>query len=148
MEIDGEWLLCNDEVSRPVVHAKVLPEGGKVVTAAFLIDTAADRTVFGADLLNALQPPVSAPPPGYALQGVGGDSTFVLVSAVIELASRTGTVAKIKGDFAALLDQSAIDLNVLGRDVLNHFDLIVARHQSGISLLTGGHGYTIQSKSS
>jgi hypothetical protein len=79
MRIVGEWLLCTDGETRPVVKAFVTDVAGAEVEAYFLIDTGADRTVFTADLLALLGLPSSAPPPGFALAGVGSRPAFVVV---------------------------------------------------------------------
>ena len=48
MEIAGEWLRCDDGVTRPVVGAGVLAADGTVVPDRFLVDSGADRTVLRA----------------------------------------------------------------------------------------------------
>jgi hypothetical protein len=45
MEIAGEWLLCDDGVTRPVVRAEALAAGGAPVVDLILVDSGADRTV-------------------------------------------------------------------------------------------------------
>jgi len=42
-------------------------------------------------------------------------------------------------------DAAATDFSVLGRDVLDNFDLIVSRRRQEICLLAGNHGYRIES---
>lgn len=61
MRIDGAWRLCDDGVMRPVIRGSVRAVDGSWVMAPFLADTAADRTVFSADILRALGlPPVES----------------------------------------------------------------------------------------
>ena len=54
MRIDGEWLLCDDGIVRPVIRGEILAGDGTWQRAEFLVDTGADRTVFSAAVLAAL----------------------------------------------------------------------------------------------
>lgn len=54
MRIDGEWLLFDDGVTRPVIRGLVLTGDGSWLAAEFLVDTGADRTVFSAATLSKL----------------------------------------------------------------------------------------------
>jgi len=54
MRINGQWLLCDDAVMRPVIQGKILTDDGSWQEAEFLVDTAADRTAFSFDILTAL----------------------------------------------------------------------------------------------
>jgi hypothetical protein len=57
MRIDGEWLLCDDGIIRPVIRGEILTGNGAWQPAEFLVDTGADRTVFsGATLAGAWAP--------------------------------------------------------------------------------------------
>ena len=40
-------------------------------------------------------------------------------------------------------DASATDMSILGRDVLNHFDLILSRRRSEVLLLAPNHQYRV-----
>ncbi len=127
MLIAGEWWLCDDGVRRPALRAKVQAADGTFLAAVFLVDSCADRTVFSADLLSKLHLAPTAAPAGLALQGVGGKSGFVVVSTAIEFTRDDGGPARGRGDFAAFTDPTATDLSILGRDVLNNFDVILSR---------------------
>lgn len=48
MRINGEWLLFDDGVRRPVIRGEILTGAGSWEAAEFLVDTGADRTVFSA----------------------------------------------------------------------------------------------------
>ena len=50
IQIDGEWLLCDDGIVRPVIRGEILDSDGLWVPSAFLVDTGADRTVFSAEV--------------------------------------------------------------------------------------------------
>jgi hypothetical protein len=54
MQINGEWLLCDDGVVRPVIRGEILTNERFWQPAAFLVDTGADRTVFSAATLSKL----------------------------------------------------------------------------------------------
>lgn len=144
MEIAGEWYRCDDEVRRPVVRTMVRSASGEAVPTIFLIDTGADRTVFNADLLDRLNVTATTPPDGHALVGVGGGSSYVTIPAVLIFNSLGGRTATIRGDYAAFTQGSMADLNILGRDVLDLFHVIVSKRRSQVSLLFGDHEYTIR----
>jgi hypothetical protein len=135
MAIAGEWRVCDDGVSRPVVLARVVDSGVNAIVEYFLLDTGADRTVLSGGLLTRLRLRSVGPPPDLSLQGIGGAAEFVFVDAVLEFPSRDGATARVRGEFAAFLDPSATDLSILGRDVLNHFDMIVSRRNNEILLI-------------
>jgi hypothetical protein len=50
MQIDGQWLLCDGGIVRPVIRGVILARAGLWVPSAFLVDTGADRTVFSAEV--------------------------------------------------------------------------------------------------
>lgn len=51
MQINGEWLLCEDGVVRPVIRGRILGGNGSRTVVEFLVDTGADRTVLSAAIL-------------------------------------------------------------------------------------------------
>jgi hypothetical protein len=55
MRINGEWLLCDDGILRPIVRGVIRATGDDLVETLFLLDAGADRTVFSADLPGNLQ---------------------------------------------------------------------------------------------
>jgi hypothetical protein len=144
MRIVGEWLTCDDLVRRPCVRGRVGGAGGTYLEDVFLIDTGADRTVFGAVLLAKLGILTVTPSAGIALQGIGGSSAFVLLTTVLELTRDDGAPAHIRGEFAAFIDPNSTDLSILGRDVLNHFDVILSRRRNEVLLLALNHQYHVE----
>jgi len=144
MVIAGEWVSGDDGISRPIVNARVPGGVGHPVGVRFLVDTGADRTVLSEAILRELKLPMVEPTGEFSLMGLGGESPFVLVKATLELIQADGRAAKIHGDFAAATDPAALDLSVLGRDVLDHFDVILGRHRGAIVMLGGAHRYQIQ----
>lgn len=51
MRIDGQWLVCDDGVMRPVIIGDIRTADGAWEQCEFLVDTGADRTVFNAAIL-------------------------------------------------------------------------------------------------
>jgi Aspartyl protease len=145
MLIAGEWRKCDDGVSRPMVQSRVGGAAGTAVVEYFLLDTGADSSVLSGGLFSRLGLPSIAPPHGLAFQGIGGTADFVLADAVLEFASEDGATARIRGQIAAFTDPTATDLSILGRDVLNHFDIILSRRNDEVLLLTPNHKYRIES---
>lgn len=144
MVIVGEWLLCDDGITRPAVRAKVLGADGPFHVEFFLVDSCADRTVFSAALLSKLGFSPAPSPSAISLQGIGGNQAFVLVNTVMEFTREDGGPANVRGEYAAFTDPSATDLSILGRDVLNHFDAIVSKRRQQVLLLAGTHQYRVE----
>ncbi len=63
---------------------------------------------------------------------------------VVGLTDDRGEPARIRGEFAAFTDPTATDLSILGRDVLNNFDVIQSYPRNEVLLLTGGHRYRVE----
>lgn len=144
MLIAGEWQLFDDGVMRPTVRAKVLGSDGSLIAEDFLIDTGADRSVFREPLLTRLQLPAESPQPDFMLSGIGGTSEFVLVATVLEFTRDDGGSVRVHGEFAGFTDPAATDLSVLGRDVLDNFDLILSHQRNEILLLAPRHRYRVE----
>jgi len=77
MRFDGEWLLCDDGVARPVLRCEIRAADRSWRAAEFLIDSGADRTVFSANVLESLRLEVG--PPAASIGGVGGTADVVAV---------------------------------------------------------------------
>jgi hypothetical protein len=110
----------------------------------FLIDCCADRTVLGADLLKKLGLPMTQAPAGMTLQGITGGCGFVVVRTVVKLPCDDGGTANMRGEFAAFTDPAATDLSILGRDILNRFDLILSYQRKEVLLLATNHRYRVE----
>jgi hypothetical protein len=144
MGIVGRWQACEDGVTRPIIVAKVQATDGGFHEDEFLIDTGADRTVFSTYFLKELGFPTTPSTDEFVLEGIGGGSEFVVMRTVVELTDDRGGPARIRGEFAAFTDPSATDLSILGRDVLNCFDVIQSYPRKEVLLLTGGHRYRVE----
>lgn len=144
MRIAGEWQIGHDGIIRPILEAHVAAADGTLIKDDFLIDSGADRTVFSAGLMDKLGLQTTQEAHGFVFSGIGGQCAFVVVTTVIELIRDDGGPARINGQFAAFTDPAASDISILGRDVLNHFDLILSRPRSEIFFLSGNHRYVVQ----
>src|SRR5262245_9711381 len=143
MEFVGEWHRFADGKVRPVLDVSARGADGVLRADRFLLDTGADRTIFSAFFLRTLGLPTTPPPAGHNLEGVGGPSTFALVRAEVAFWSASGHSTLTRGEFAAFLDPAASDHSILGRDLLQVFDVIVSRRRSEVRLLAGVHTYQI-----
>lgn len=54
MRINGEWLLCDDGIVRPIVRGEVETANGGWFPCEFLVDVGANRTVLTATLVSFL----------------------------------------------------------------------------------------------
>lgn len=144
MRIAGVWHKCDDGIVRPLLMVRIVGPNGLNIDAAFLIDSGADRTVFSADLLNQIGGATSSPPTGVSLAGIGGTQDYVQVQATLNLPRTDGGPASVQGSFAAFTDSTATDFSILGRDVMDHFDVILSRRRNELFLLATPSQYEIQ----
>ena len=137
MRIDGEWLLCDDDILRPVIRGEILASDGTWQRAEFLVDTGADRTVFSAAVLASLglQPVVTQA----RLGGVG-----VVVETQVRLTREESGKIVLRGQYAAVTELQALDMSVLGRDIAGLFAVVVDRPGNVVCLLGQRHHYTIE----
>ena len=143
MQINGEWLLCDDGIVRPVIRGHILDGHGAWIHAPFLVDTGADRTVFSALMLAALalQPTIATE----RLGGVGGIVTPVAVETQIRFRHEAGRGTVVfRGQYTAVTEREALDMSVLGRDITGLFALIVDQPDDVVCLLGQRHQYTIE----
>ncbi|HEV3256360.1 MAG TPA: retropepsin-like aspartic protease [Gemmataceae bacterium] len=126
-----------------MVPIDVRASHGTLLQDLFLIDTGADRTVLSAFFAGRLNLPVNPSPPGYGLVGISGETAFVLINTALQFIRTDGGPARVNGQFAAFLDTRATDYSVLGRDVLNNFDVIVSRRRNEVLLLAPNHQYQV-----
>lgn len=143
MRIAGEWLTFDDGITRPIVRVRIIRVGGRSHRERFLIDTGADRTVLSAGILSESGIAVEAPPVGSALRGIGGDTAMVLVATTLAFARDDGGAVRMQGRFAGFTNLRATDVSILGRDVLDQFDVIVSRRRDQVLLLTANHRYGV-----
>ena len=143
MVVLGEWRVEQDGISRPMVEVSVLIQGCTPLQERFLVDTGADNTIFSATLLESLGLPLENAAVGSVLQGIGGECGSIIVEATLSLFTVEKVELTIRGNFAAVVGQSTLDVSILGRDVLSHFDVIVSRRRNEVLILTGNHAYAV-----
>jgi hypothetical protein len=141
MLIRGLWTLCDDGIIRPVIESEVLGADGTWLRVELLVDVGADRTVFTAAVLAALALPLLPAP--HQLGGVGGAASTVAVATHIRLPLGGGSTVTFQGSFAGFTQADALDMCVLGRDVMNLFAVIVDRPGDVICMIGQGHRYLI-----
>ena len=143
MRVVGKWMACDDGVLRPVVECLVTGSDTRQVDEHFLVDSCADCTVLSADLVNKLELTGKPPPSSLSLKGISGAGNYVVVNTVVELLRAEDGPARVRGEIAAFTDPTATDLSILGRDVLDHFDVIISRRRNEVLLLAGNHYYQV-----
>jgi len=141
MRINGAWTLCDDGVIRPLVTGRIAAGSDEWVKAEFLLDTGADRTVLSPLIMEQLGLPQLIPTEG--IGGLGGITDSVVIETRIHLLSETGVWVAFRGRFTAVTDATALDISVLGRDLLDLFAVIVDRPSDLVCLLSQRHGYAI-----
>jgi hypothetical protein len=62
----------------------------------------------------------------------------------MEFTRDDGGPVRVRGEFAGFTNPTATDLSVLGRDLLDNFDLIISRRRNEILLLAPKHQYRIE----
>jgi len=142
MRIDGQWLWCDDGVMRPVISGESLAGDGSWEKIEFLVDTGADRTVFSMATLAklALQPlPIQD-----GISGLGGMADSVIVATQIRLTRENAGKVVFRGQYAAVTELEALDMNVLGREITGLFAVIVDQLHDVVCLLGQRHRYTIE----
>ena len=142
MRIDGQWLVGDDGVVRPVISGDIRTADGSWEQCEFLVDTSADRTVFNAatPVKLGLQPLAMSE----GLSGVGGMAASVIVETEIHLLREDGGNVVFRGQYAAVTELEALDISVLGRDITGLFAVIVDWSHDVVCLVGQRHRYTIE----
>lgn len=142
MRVNGEWLLCDDGILRPVIRCEILASDGSWQSAEFLVDTGADRTVFSAPVLASLRLQLIATQT--RLGGVGGEVNSVVVETQVRLTREESGKVVLRGQYAAVTELQALDMSVLGRDIAGLFAVVVDRPGNVVCLLGQRHRYAIE----
>jgi len=142
MRIDGEWALFDDGVERPIIAGDIKAGNEAWIKVPFLVDTGADRTVFRAATLArlGLQPLVAQD----NISGLGGLAVSVLVTTQLRLTREDAGKVVFRGQYAAVTVLEALDISVLGRDVMDLFAVIVDKPRNVVCLLGQRYRYTIE----
>lgn len=144
MRISGQWIKSNGGIDWPIVLATIA--GGRRIVSElpFLIDTGADQTLLSAEVAALLDLPSARL--GGALHGVGSVIDSVVVSTSITLRREDGIDVRFSGVFACCTQPEVLDVSVLGRDILNHFAVVVDHPARSVFLLRDRHHYSITPK--
>jgi predicted aspartyl protease len=124
-----------------MLRGEVLTKDGRWWETEFLIDTGADCTVFSADVYRSMGE--AAPQAQETVAGIGGLLSLPVVATQIRLTRDDGGKVVFRGQYAACLAPEALDMSVLGRDILSLFAVIVDRPANIVCLLGGQHRYQI-----
>lgn len=141
MLISGLWVHGDDNIIRPVLKGAVLAANGSWLPTQFLVDIGADCTAFIASFLTELAFPHL--PISHQLGGVGGVASTVAVGTQIRFALDGGGSVTFQGNFAGFIQPDALDMNVLGRDIMNLFAVIVDRPGDVVCMIAKPHTYAI-----
>jgi hypothetical protein len=142
MRIDGSWWTCDDGIVRPVVELELQQADLSWVRVPFLIDSGADRTVLSRTSTHELGLPLL--PGEVQLEGVGGAFEVASVETRLRFADRRGNRGSFQSRFPVALDE-AVQMSILGRDVLDCFAVIFDRPNETVLLLTSPDSYEVHS---
>jgi hypothetical protein len=140
MRINGEWLLCDDGIVRPIVRGDVQMASGDWFPCEFLVDVGADRTVLTATLLAFLAFDVAT---SGQLGGWGGNAPMAEFVTRIRLTTQDGGDVLFRGLFATAVDDGTLDIAILGRDITNIFAVIIDWPGDAVCLVRGNDRYQI-----
>ena len=141
MVVNGEWMICADGVSRPLIRGELQTSNGEWESVVFLVDTGADRTVLSAPVLAQLGLPRAEAPE--QLGGLGGMTEMVAIESYLRLTKQDAGKVNFRGQYAAVTEIEALDICILGRDILGLFAVIVDEPQQVVCLLSQRHSYVI-----
>jgi hypothetical protein len=116
--------------------------GGQFHSDYFLVDSGGERTVLSFALCQSLGLP-GVPAPGARIIGISGVAPVVLVTSQLRFTAVDGQTVPVNGPFAAFVDPLASPHSILGRDLLDSFDLILSRRRNDVLLLSGVHSYQV-----
>lgn len=142
MYIGGEWYVCQDASTRPIIRSSVLADDGTWIPTPLLIDTGADRTVLNSAVLGLVEP--RTVPLQHRLAGIGGAVDAMVLETTIRLLGDDGAWILFRGQYAALPDPRALDMSVLGRDILDLFAVLLDWPGNRVCLLSQRHRYRIE----
>ena len=141
MRIDGEWFESNERLPQPIVIGVLQATDGQWVKCQFLIDTGSDTTVLSPAVLRQLGHPVTLAPK--QLLGVGGTVETWLVQTKLAFLRTDGQPVVIEGAYSAFQVEGALEMSVLGYDIIHLFALIVDWPGNTVCLVVPPHSYTL-----
>lgn len=141
MLINGGWYEPEGRLPRPVLIGKLETADGSWIECPFHIDTGADATVLAAKVLRQLGRPVALAP--VQLGGIGGGVETWEVHTTLRFERTDGRPAVIEGAYSAFQVEDALEMSVLGYDVIHLFALIADRPGNTVCLLAPPTQYII-----
>ena len=75
---------------------------------------------------------------------MGGIADSVTVETRLRFSRETGSKVTFRGQYAAIIEVEALDISVLGWDIMELFSVIVDRPGNIVYLLGQRHRYTIE----
>ena len=141
MNVSGRWAECDDGFVRPLMTGFAFDSAGELVPITFIVDTGADRTLLSAEVFEKLK----LPPKGSRdrLSGLGGLRDMVQVETRVGFQADNGHYLIYKSQYCCLTTPGALDMPLLGRDLLDIFAVIVDRPGDRVCVLTADHPYQI-----
>src|SRR5262245_7889386 len=139
MLIAGSWMVGPDGRRRPTIRAAIELAQQQVGPFAFLVDPGSDQMVFTFPVWQALGSPSSKDQ--LLLDGVGGSVSAVELNGAVILTREDGSPVRVTGPFACYTAPSNLEFCILGRDVLNNFDVILSYRRGHVFLLAPNHHY-------
>ncbi len=135
-------MLCADGFERPVIDGDLLLPDRQQVPVPFLLDTGADFTLLSHSVLSTLATYVR-PREAPHVSSIAGNAPIVFLEVDLLLTTTEGRQLQFYGPVQALATPWNLELSVLGRDVIDHFDLAYSRTRHLLALLTAPHGITL-----
>jgi hypothetical protein len=141
------WFWSSTDSARifPAIDAEFENPFGLRQKFSFLIDTGADATILNWEVLLFSDVDLDSLP-RLNVSGVGGLVEVLVVNTQFWLRRENNARINFPGSFRAFPDPNDLETSILGRDVLNHFAVIVDRPGDNVSLLHGNHHYTIHQR--
>ena len=123
MRINGGRYEPEGQLPRPVVIGKLEAADGNWLACPFHIDTGADTTVLSAKVLRQLGRPFTLVP--VQLGGIGGGVETWQVHTTLRFERTDGLPADIQGVYSAFQIDEALEMSLLGYDVIHLFAMII-----------------------
>ena len=128
-----------------MIAADLLGVDGKPYSEAFLIDSGADRTIVSLETLTKLGIAGYTPQDHPGFTGIGGSPAFQFFRTTIVLTATDKRLFKFDGEFVVFTDDGSTPIGLLGRDILDQFDVILSRRRNEVLLLNDSDCYSVSS---
>jgi hypothetical protein len=128
-----------------MIGAYLLRDDGTWLDEPFLIDSGADRTTISLETLLKLGVQTFTPVGHPGFVGVGGSPNFQLFRTTLRLLASNGDKFQFASEFVSIMDPGALQISLLGRDILDQCDVIFSRRNNEILLINDSDRYSIAS---